>query len=119
MLGGGVTPILLRQVTQKINILLKLCDPCLVTFSNTWKINNVVYHFDFPKRIKFDNVLCNKDLSYEPELFPAALISKWQPAHITLFPNGRGLITGIKLLSEAEAILDELPTFLAHNVNLH
>lgn len=58
---------------------------------------------------------CNKDFSFEPELFPAALISKWAPAHVTLFPNGKGLITGIKSKAEASFIINEIPSFLETN----
>lgn len=83
-----------------------------------WKLNNIVFHFDLMKQIKFHDCLCTKDFSFEPELFPAALISKWQPSHITLFPNGKGMITGVKSKDEAEYILDELPFFLLHHANV-
>ena len=33
---------------------------------------------------------------YEAELFPAALIRKWAPAHVAVFHNGRVIITGVK-----------------------
>lgn len=59
--------------------------------------------------------MCTKDLSYEPELFPAALISKWQPAHVTLFPNGKGMITGVKSYDEAVTILQQLSSFIERN----
>ena len=77
-----------------------------------WKLNNVVFHFDFGQKFKFDAIPCNKDFSYEPELFPAALISKFSPVHITLFINGKGMITGVKNSSEAIAYLVQTFHFL-------
>ena len=80
-----------------------------------WSVSNVVFHFDYGKRFLFKTIMCNKDFSYEPELFPAALISKWHPSHITLFPNGKGMLTGVKNHSDALMILDKLSCFLCHN----
>ena len=82
-------------------------------------MNNVVFHFDFGKRFKFEHLMCNKEFSYEAELFPAALISKWHPIHITLFPNGKGMITGIKYKQEALTTLCKVPYFLENNVNIY
>ena len=79
-------------------------------------MNNIVYKFDYNMHFKFDNCVCNSYFSFEPELFPAALISKWSPAHVTLFTNGKGLITGIKDRDSACSILRELPTFLSEHV---
>ena len=81
-------------------------------------MNNLVFRFDFAKQIKFKDCTCTKDFSFEPELFPAALISKWQPAHVTLFSNGKGMITGVKSQDEAECILNKLPSFLFHHGNI-
>lgn len=72
----------------------------------------MVFHFTLQSRIKLTNCICNKELSYEPELFPAALISKWHPAHVTLFPNGKGLITGVKSHDESLCILKQLSSYL-------
>ena len=81
-------------------------------------MNNVVFHFDLRKKINFKDSLCTKDFSFEPELFPAALISKWRPAHVTLFSTGKGLIIGVKNEDKAQHILDELPSFLLHKANV-
>lgn len=81
-------------------------------------MNNVVFHFDFGRRFKFNRILCSKDFSYEPELFPAALISKWTPVHITLFANGKGMITGLTTAIEAFHYLREVLLFLhSHDAN--
>lgn len=119
VLGGGVTPFLLSHLFRKVYYLLKKCNSSQLIHLTPWKVNNLVCHFDFGKRIKFEHMMCNKEFSYEPELFPAALISKWQPAHVTLFPNGKGMLTGIKCREKAFDILCELPHFLESNVNLH
>ena len=79
-----------------------------------WTVNNIVFHFDFAQRFKLNTRWCNKDFSYEPELFPAALISKWKPAHVTLFPNGKGMITGVRSEQTALKILHELSIFFQH-----
>ena len=120
ILGGGVTPFLLYHLFLKVYYLLRQCDSTIQPTNLTrWKINNVVFHFDFGRRFKFGQMLCNKDFSYEAELFPAALISKWQPAHVTLFPNGKGMITGVKSKQTALDILLQVSNFLTHNVDIH
>ncbi len=79
---------------------------------SAWKLNNMVIHFNLNERCNFDNMPCNHNFSYEPELFPAALISKWNPIHITLFPNGKGMITGVRYFEEALQVINEIPAFL-------
>lgn len=75
-------------------------------------MNNIVLRCDFGERFRFNHVICNSNFSYEPELFPAALISKWNPAHVTLFPNGKVMLTGVKSIKEASKIIDKLHSFL-------
>lgn len=83
-----------------------------------WKVMNSVFHFNLNSTFKFHKIVCNKFISYEPELFPAALISKWSPVHVTLFTNGKGIITGVRLHSEAVDILKELNAYLNENDNI-
>lgn len=61
----------------------------------------------------------NKDISYNIELFPAALIHRWRPAHVALFHNGSAIITGIKSLEQAEKIICELNTYVHDAIHLH
>ena len=75
-------------------------------------------YFTLQNHFKFDSLICNKDISYEPELFPALLIAKWAPVHVTLFPNGKGMITGIKRRQEAQQVLQQLSTYLNDYVYL-
>lgn len=83
-----------------------------------WKVNNIVFHFDLAKRFKFEKLFCNQHLSYEPELFPAALISKWNPAHVTLFSNGKGMITGVKSEVQAMTFLQQIVPYLLTGNNV-
>ena len=109
LLGGGVTPALLSRALTLIQSLLKLID--IECELREWKINNAVFHFNLYRQFKLDQFLSAYDFSYEPELFPAALISKWRPAHVTLFPNGKGMITGVKQKEHALTILREVEAF--------
>ena len=61
-------------------------------------------------------VRCSKDFSYEPELFPAALLSMWHPIHVTLFPNGKGNISGVKNLNDVYPILRTIPSFVQNQM---
>lgn len=61
------------------------------------------------ERVTFSNIhASNHDMCYEPELFPAALISHWLPVHVAIFHNGRVIITGLKSEQQADVILDSL-----------
>ena len=79
----------------------------------SWTVNNIVVHFDLHRRYRLAHRECNQYFSYEPELFPAALISRWSPAHVTLFPNGRGMITGIKDEVMVVNLLKELDAYMS------
>ena len=50
----------------------------------------------------------NASLFYEVELFPAALITRWKPAHVALFHNGHVIVTGIKTPREGYRVLRRL-----------
>lgn len=74
-------------------------------------------HFDFGKQAVLNDCLFNKDLSLKPENFPTALISKWQPAHVTLFSNGKGMITGVICLEDEQSIINVLTPLALHQAN--
>ena len=116
ILGGGVTPSLLHHLCAQISHLLHQYDSSLQM--GPWKVNNIVFHFDLETQINFNSCMCTKDFSFEPELFPAALISKWSPGHVTLFSNGKGMITGVKCYDKAQRILHDLPSFLLQHMNV-
>ena len=54
----------------------------------------------------------NNHIFYEIELFPAALIRKWRPAHVAVFHNGKVIVTGVKSMSECETIFSQLLSYL-------
>ena len=116
ILGGGVTQHHLYYLRKKILELLKLSTCARQAVDLTpWKVNNVVYQFNFHRRFDFKHIPCDQNFSYEPELFPAALISKWTPVHVTLFKNGKGMITGVKNEIQALTFLQLLLLFLRSN----
>ena len=49
---------------------------------------------------------------YETELFPAALIRYWAPAHVALFPSGSLVCTGIKTWRSFYSIIRSLSHYL-------
>lgn len=115
ILGGDLTPHLRQQLMSKICALLKLCNYSLLEKNFFFSVSNFVFHLHLNQHVKFKHIPCGKDFSYEPELFPAALISKWQPCHVTLFPNGKAMLTGVQSRDSALYIIDELISFLYHN----
>lgn len=115
VIGGGVTVTLLNHLARKIDILLRLSGVTVPPCKLQWTINNIVFRFNLHRRFSFDRYQCNQYFSFEPELFPAALISRWPPAHVTLFSNGRGMITGIKDRATALELLRKLPVFLTEH----
>ena len=70
-----------------------------------------------PFRANFDNLICNHQISYEPELFPAAILSYWHPKKVTLFPSGHVNITGLKSVSDAIPILNSLKLMFDNDVS--
>ena len=54
----------------------------------------------------------NGDFFYEVELFPAALIHKWRPAHVAVFHNGKVIITGVKTLDACKELFSLLNSYL-------
>ena len=86
-----------------------------MNFLSEWKCTNAVYHFDLNRRIHVSNVPSSKDVFFEAELFPAILISKWKPSHVTLFANGKGMITGVKSKQAALDIICEVSDYFSHS----
>ena len=55
---------------------------------------------------------CDAHVFYDVELFPAALITYWKPAHVPLFHNGHIVVTAIKFLREGYRVLKHLMKML-------
>ena len=74
-----------------------------------WTVNNLVISAQLNEQLTFSNIrMSNHEMCYEPELFPAALISRWLPVHVAVFHNGKVIITGLKTEKQANSILDSL-----------
>ena len=92
---------------------LKKMENCRVT---NLTLANLVVNLQLPSKINLKNIShSNRDLSYEVELFPAALIRKWHPAHVAVFHNGKMIVTGIKSLNVVNDIYDSVQTFCSEN----
>ena len=116
ILGGGLNhPLLVKMKKEILSLVLK-CNFSTPIQLTPWKFNNLVIHFDLKVKFSFSKIICSKNVSYEPELFPAALISKWQPIHVTLFPNGKGNMSGIKNPHDVYPILLDIPAFIDSQV---
>ena len=88
---------------------LKKMENCQVT---NLTLVNLVVSLQLPSNINLKNIShSNRDLSYEVELFPAALIRKWHPAHVAVFHNGKMIVTGIKSLNVVNDIYNSVKTF--------
>ena len=61
-----------------------------------------------PFRVNLHGIVCNSEMSYEPELFPAAILSYWKPIKVILFPSGHINITGAKNECDVIPILTSL-----------
>ena len=59
----------------------------------------------------------NANLFYEIELFPAALIRKWHPAHVAVFHNGKVILTGVKTVDACKEIFSHLLSYLQELTN--
>lgn len=72
-------------------------------------VDNLVISAQLSEHLSFSNIReSNCDLCYEPELFPAALISCWLPVHVAIFHNSKVIITGLKSETQVDSILDSL-----------
>ena len=72
-------------------------------------ISNLVMTARLKKRPCLSTIRCsNARVFYEIELFPAAFISDWEPAHVALFHNGHVIVTGIKTTEEGYHVLESL-----------
>ena len=74
-------------------------------------VTNLVISSHLSERISLPQS-SNHELSYEPELFPAMLISRWLPVHVAVFHSGKVIITGLKSESQVSPILDDIVQYL-------
>lgn len=83
----------------------------------TMTIRNMVVSVQMKREVPLRNIASsNSELMYEAELFPAALIRKWYPAHVAVFHNGKVIFTGLKSLEHFNSIYRELNLYLNSSV---
>lgn len=75
-------------------------------------LKNMVVYCKYKKFFRLRNRPSNAHYFYEAELFPAALIRRWAPAHIALFPSGSLLCTGIKDWCTFHQVIHDLSSYL-------
>ena len=91
---------LLRQVRK-----MRTCG--LLTQQLT--IKNLVLKFHFKTTIHLNRIQnSNHKICYDATVFPAAMVTKWSPAYVSLFPDGKVILTGVKTLDAALSILSDL-----------
>lgn len=82
--------------------------------TSPFRIANIVLHAHLRKQMCLRRIAQSNDSHfYEIEIFPAALIRKWSPAHIALFHNGNVIITGVKSVSQCQYLLSSLQHYLS------
>ena len=76
-------------------------------------VSNLVISSHFNEHISLPKC-SNHELTYEPELFPAMLISRWLPVHVAVFHTGKVIVTGLtcetQVLPMLSAVIDYLRT---------
>ena len=101
---------LIEQLTQE-NEACRLLSTILRL--NSFSVANLVIHAQLKNNLCLKNISqSDASLFYEIELFPAALIRKWSPAHVAVFHNGKLIITGVKTLSECKRLLTAIEKYL-------
>ena len=92
-----------REILQRLQI--KTCIPLA--------ISNLVISAQLKIPLCLRKIVqSNANLTYEIELFPAALISKWHPAHVAVFHNGKVIVTGVKTATACKEIFSMLLSYL-------
>ena len=75
-------------------------------------ISNIVISAQLTKKKLSLRNMNDVNVFYETELFPAALIHKWHPAHVAVFHNGKVILTGVKTVKKCYEIFTSLVHFL-------
>ena len=91
-----------REVLQRLQ--LRTASPLVIT--------NIVISAQLTKKKLCLRNMNDVNVFYETELFPAALIHKWYPAHVAVFHNGKVILTGVKSVEKCCEIFTSLIHFL-------
>ena len=96
----------MRQEFERKLKRIKKMESCQVS---SLTIKNMVVSLKLKLPVNLRKIVCsNEVLSYEVELFPAALIRKWHPIHVALFHNGKMIVTGVRSLSTLNDIVNSV-----------
>lgn len=113
---GPITQKEAENMRREIILRLRRVDTMRMCQVSPLTITNMVASLQLPSAINLRNIpYSNRDLSYEVELFPAALIRKWHPIHVALFHNGKMIVTGVKEVAVLKAIFNRALKFVSEN----
>ena len=87
----------LRQALDEPSLTMTL--PAVSTMTLTARL---------PFRPNFNGLVCNSLVNYEPEIFPAVILSYWSPMKVTLFHTGHINLTGVKNVNDVIPIVSSL-----------
>lgn len=91
-----------REVLQQLQI--RNASPLVIV--------NIVIRAQLMKKKVCLRKINDTNVFYETEIFPAALIDKWKPAHVSVFHNGKLVLTGVRTVEKCYEILSSLIHFL-------
>ena len=105
-----------ENMRQEFEVRLKKIKQMENCHVSNLTITNLVASLQFPSPVYLRNLShSNHDMSYEVEIFPAALIRKWHPAHVAIFHNGKMIVTGIKSVDMLETICEKISNYISQN----
>jgi transcription initiation factor TFIID TATA-box-binding protein len=81
------------------------------------KIRNIVVTASLGSSLNLDGLALASNVIYEPEQFPAVILSLKEPykASILIFASGKVVITGLKNSEQIEPIMKKLQHFIETN----
>ena len=106
---GCISDDIAERMRAEVVLILQQCEK--MTSVTSLRVRNIVVSTQLMKRPSLP-LTSNNNVFYETELFPAALIRKWAPAHVAVFHNGKVIVTGIKTLDAFYDIMHALLDFL-------
>ena len=105
----GMRAELIQRLTHDDPSCQRLCS---ILKTNPLSIANMVIHTQLDMNVCLKAIVeSDCTLFYEIELFPAALIQKWSPAHVAVFHNGKVIITGVKSYDHCNELLTSLEEY--------
>ena len=110
VLGNLSHSVALFMICEVVGVLQKLNPNYTV---NPLKLINLVAAAQLKAPVALQRINSSSStLFYESELFPAALLRQWKPAHVAVFHNGKCVLSGCKTLAQAESIFQSLSEYL-------